>query len=208
MLEYTGRSVPFSPDTLITGPALLDASNLVAVTASVGQTLDALRALMSLAAEVSEIDRTRALLQEDADMDALLPSSDGMEEELTADQDDDVGVEELTADQDNDVGVEEDHPGLVAGGGGGDRVGSEVAVTAQGAELPGGRQPMLASRSRFEVTSRDRLYLQMANLPRRFHQMVAGEFGGLTLLELTASNLATRLLDSNTPASVTLNPKP
>ena len=115
--EYTGRSVPFSADTPLTGPALLDASNLVAVTASVGQTLDALRALMSLAAEVSEIDRTRALLQEDADMDALLPSSDGMEEELTADQDDDVGVEELTADQDNDVGVEEDHPGLVAGGG-------------------------------------------------------------------------------------------
>ncbi len=186
MLEYTGRSVPFSPDTLLTGPALLDASNLVAVTASVGQTLDALRALMSLAAEVSEIDRTRALVQEDEDMDAPLPSSDGMEDELTGEQLDDVGVED----------------GLVAGGGGGDRVGSEVAVTARGAELPGGRQPMLASRSRFEVTSRDRLYLQMANLPRRFHQMVAGEFGGLTLLELTASNLATRLLDSNTPASV------
>ena len=204
MLEYTGRSVPFSADTPLTGPALLDASNLVAVTASVGQTLDALRALMSLAAEVSEIDRTRALLreEEDADMDDPLPSSDGMEEELTADQDDDVGVEELTADQDEDVGVEEGPPGVVAGGGGGDRVGSEVEVVARGAELPGGRQAMLASRARFEVTSRDRLYLQMANLPRRFHQMVAGEFGGLTLLELTAANLATRLLDSNTPASV------
>jgi hypothetical protein len=184
----TGRSAPFFPDTPLTGPALLDASNLVAVTASVGQTLDALRALMSLAAEVTEIDRTRALVQEDADMDAPLPSSDGMEEEVIGDQDDDVGVE---------GGL-----GLVAGGGGGDRVGSEVEVTARGAELPGGRQPMLASRTRFEVTSRDRLYLQMANLPRRFHQMVAGEFGGLTLLELTASNLATRLLDSSTPASV------
>jgi hypothetical protein len=144
---------------------------------------------MSLAAEVSEIDRTRALVQEDADEVAVLPSSDGMEEEL------------ITADQDDDVGVED---GLVAGGGGGDRVGSEVKVVGQGAELPWGRQPMLASRARFEVTSRDRLYLQMANLPRRFHQMVAGEFGGLTLLELTASNLATRLLDSNTPASVYL----
>jgi len=51
------------------------------------------------------------------------------------------------------------------------------------------------------VTSRDRLMLQLAQLPQRFHQMVAGAFGGPSLLELTCRQLATRLHESNTPPS-------
>ena len=51
------------------------------------------------------------------------------------------------------------------------------------------------------MTSRDRLHLQLARLPARFHAMVAAAFGGPTLLELTAAQLATRLLESDTPAA-------
>lgn len=50
-------------------------------------------------------------------------------------------------------------------------------------------QPVLASRARFEVTSRDRLMLQLAKMPRKFHEMVAGAFGGPSLLELTAAQV-------------------
>ena len=41
-------------------------------------------------------------------------------------------------------------------------VGEHVTVAASGAEVPQGRQPVRASRGRFEVTSRDRLYLLLS----------------------------------------------
>jgi len=169
--EYKGRTMPL-PDTTH-GPCALTSSNLVAVTASVGSTLDALSNLIGLGQELADIDLTRALVNEEADLDAPQPSSsDAMQLE----------------------GDGNDHAE--------ERVGAQVLVTSQQAEMAAGRQPMLASRGRFEVTSRDRLHLQLAKLPRRFHDMVAAAFGGPTLLELTASHLASRLLETNTPASV------
>ena len=74
-----------------------------------------------------------------------------------------------------------------------------VVVVSHGAELPAGRQPAVASRQHFEVTTRDRLFVQLAKLPPRFHEEVARAFGGQSLLELTAASLAARLLDSETP---------
>ena len=82
-----------------------------------------------------------------------------------------------------------------------DVVGSDVTVVSSGPELPAGRQPILASRRRFEITARDRLFLQLAKLPQSFHQRVTGAFGGPSLLELTATDLAQRLGESNTPPS-------
>jgi len=161
------------PDTH--GPAILKASNLVAVTTSVGSTLDALSNLIALDDELAQIDRTRALVNEEADLDAPQPSS-----------------AHLMEDQGNDGEYIESVDERVVG---------QVAVTSHGAEMAAGRQPMLASRGRFEVTSRDRLNLQLAKLPQRFHDMVAAAFGGPTLLELTASHLASRLLENNTAAS-------
>ena len=74
-------------------------------------------------------------------------------------------------------------------------------VAARSAELGAGRQPLTASRGRFEVTSRDRLLLQLAKLPSRFHEEVAAAFGGPSLLEITAAQLGLRLLESGTPAA-------
>ena len=62
-------------------------------------------------------------------------------------------------------------------------VGEHVSVSASGAEVPQGRQPVIASRGRFEVTSRDRLYLLLSRLPQRFHAEVAGAFGGRLLTD-------------------------
>jgi hypothetical protein len=178
--EYAGRTAPKREAMLASA---LSSSNLVAVTASVGTTLDALRGLMSVGAEVAEIERVRALALDEEDQDEPLASSMA------------VGSEEGEGE-----GGEE----------GEDQVGSEVTLgsyllpvlASRGPELAAGRQPALASRRRFEVTSRDRLFLQLAKLPERFHAEVAGAFGGPTLLELTAAQLAKRLGEASLPASV------
>ena len=172
---YEGRTAP----RLAEGVSALEASNLVAVTTSVGSTLDALRNLMSFDADAAELERVRQLVEEELDLDEPEPSSLTQE-----DGDDDDGIGDLPA-----------LPGDV------DEVGDAVMEESRGAVLPAGRQPLRASRVRFEVTSRDRLYLQLARLPQRFHQEAAGAFGGGTLLELTANQLAQRLLESDIPVT-------
>ena len=152
---YEGRTAP----RLAEGVSALEASNLVAVTTSVGSTLDALRNLMSFDADAAELERVRQLVEEELDLDEPEPSSLPQE---GADAADGGG-----GDDDDDDGAGE----LPALPGEGDEVGDAVTEASRGAELPAGRQPLRASRGRFEVTSRDRLYLQLARLPQRFHQV-------------------------------------
>ena len=178
--EYHGRTVVLPSEA----PSAMEGSNLVAVTASVGSTLDALGALMRLGEEIAEIERTRALVQEDGDMDT--PEAGSNLPAAAAGR----GPDDAAATSREDGALLQQ-----------DMVGDNVMQTSRQAEIPEGRQPVLASRSRFEVTSRDRLMLQLAQLPQRFHQMVAGAFGGPSLLELTCRQLATRLHESNTPPS-------
>ena len=44
-------------------------------------------------------------------------------------------------------------------------------------------------------------FLQLAKLPQRFHAEVASAFGGPTLLELTAAQLAARLYENDLPVT-------
>lgn len=81
-------------------------------------------------------------------------------------------------------------------------VGEGIAVTCCGSDPP--PRQILAPRDQLEVTSRDRLFLQLANLPQRIHAEVAGTFGGGTLLEITAKQLASRVVDANVSPSVLL----
>lgn len=180
---YEGRIArPMPTDA----PSALDASNLVAVTASVGSTLDALCGLMRVGAEVAELERARELIHEDGDDEAPLPSS-------TAPMEDSEEERGETPPAEWDAAME--------GASDAEQVGASVTVVSHGAELPEGRQPALAARGRFEVTSRERLYLQLSRLPPRFHAEVAGAFGGPSLLELVSSRLAQQLLESSTRAS-------
>ena len=201
--EYHGRKVAVAGS----GPSAMEASNLVAVTASVGSTLDALGGLMGLGAELAELERTRALVQEAEDLEAPLPGSTEvpLASPMEMEADDEAAVEEDEADAEAEA-LEADALAMAASAvvaeAPAEAVGAEVTVASRGAELPAGRQPLTAARGRFEVTSRDRLLLQLAKLPERFHDEVRGAFGGASLLELTASQLAARLLTSNTSASV------
>jgi len=119
--EYKGRTVVVPSSA----PSALEASNLVAVTASVGSTLDALSGLLAIGADIDEIERTRALVQEDQDLDEAARGSDA---KTNAESDAD-GM---------DCGREEQE------GGGGEEargvVGTEVTEVSRQAEIPAGRQ--------------------------------------------------------------------
>lgn len=57
-------------------------------------------------------------------------------------------------------------------------------------------RPLMADRKYFDITNRDRLYLNLSKLPSRFHLEVNRSFqGGSTLLDYTASVLAKRLIE-------------
>jgi len=167
--EYTGRIAR----PVDTAPSALAAANLVAVTASVGSTLDALRGLMSVGAEIAEIERTRALVADDDDADEPMAASN--------------------APADADGGATDDDMADTL------YVGDDVTVSSHAPDIAGGSQPVVASRGRFEVTSRDRLFVQLAKLPPRFHAEVAQAFGGQSLLELSAAEIAKRLLEAKLP---------
>jgi len=57
--------------------------------------------------------------------------------------------------------------------------------------------PVVASKSQFELTARDRTHLQLARLPPICHATVAGVFGGSSLLDMMAMNIARQLIASN-----------
>ena len=162
---------------------------------------------MRVAPDAAEMHRLRQLVQEENDLDEAQPSSAALAEAATAAspmsaEDGTPTTEAVVATPGGNAEDEErGEEGGEEGAPPADLVGETVAVASRGAELPEGRQPVLASRGRYEVTSRDRLFLQLARLPERFHAEVAGAFGARSLIELTAARLASELAASNTPPS-------
>jgi len=127
---YYGRTKPATKEA--TG-SLLETSNLVAVTSSVGETIDTLKGLMKLKEQHEQLNTIRYLTAEsdDATMD----------------------VEEAS-----------------------------------------NERPIMASSKAYDITSRDRLYLNLSSLPARFHQEAARSFGGDNLMDMAASEIAKRLI--------------
>lgn len=128
--EYNGRTAPAAKET---AGAVLESSNLVSVTSSVGETIDALQGLMKLKEQVEQLNTVR---------------------DLTIESDD-------TAMESNETNNE---------------------------------RPIEASAKAYDITSRDRLYLNLSRLPFRFHQEVARSFGGNDLMDIAASEVAARLV--------------
>ena len=137
--EYHGRAVA-AP---LEAPSAMEASNLVALTTSVGSTLDALGALMRLGEEVAEMERTRALVQEDHDMDMPEAGSNAAPAAAAAGQ----GAGEAAATAPPDDGARAQH-GLASGcdeggnvmGSMGEVAGPDITQAPSLAELPQGRQ--------------------------------------------------------------------
>lgn len=58
--------------------------------------------------------------------------------------------------------------------------------------------PLVAETNQLEVTSRDRLYMQLCKLPSRFHHMVEEALGrGISLAEKYAWDVARNILKDN-----------
>merc|ERR1712083_435059 len=64
----------------------------------------------------------------------------------------------------------------------------------------GGSRPLVVATNQLEITSRDRLYMQLCKLPSRFHHMVEEALvqrGGITLAEKCARQVARLMLRDN-----------
>ena len=71
-----------------------------------------------------------------------------------------------------------------------------VGLVEEVSETDGAETTLMAAQNSFNITNRDRLYLNLSRLPTSFHLQIDQTFqGGATLLEHTASYLAKRLID-------------
>ncbi|KAL3905136.1 MAG: hypothetical protein SGARI_004602 [Bacillariaceae sp.] len=66
-------------------------------------------------------------------------------------------------------------------------------------ETPSAKPKVYAEKKEFKLTSRDRLYLQLSRLPKVCHDEIATAFGGKTLQELAAAEIANRLREDDIP---------
>jgi hypothetical protein len=62
-------------------------------------------------------------------------------------------------------------------------------------------RPLEADAGVLEVTSRDRLDILMAKLPKRFHLAVADAFGGISLVEECAEQISRQMVANKIPLS-------
>lgn len=63
------------------------------------------------------------------------------------------------------------------------------------------RPRVVAQHGHLEVTSRDRINIQLAKLPRQFHDIVGETLGGPSLAELCAEDVARRMVADRVPVS-------
>lgn len=132
--EYNGRIVPFPVDEDKEKSAF-EASDLVNLTSSTGQTLESMVQLVKVHQQLDHLDEVRALVE---DMD--------------------------------------------------------VTTTEQS-------RPIEAAVGTLEVTSKDRLDMLLIALPQKFHRVVAEAFGGISLVEECAKEVAHRMFECKLPLS-------
>lgn len=172
--------------------SLQGSSNLVAVTASRGATLDALSQLMVTRADHAELGRVKELTAEPelaaakseplelADADPTAPLEEAMTDTAVAPASGDApsmleAPARVPADEQGQIDCLDGPPDA-----------AEKPIT------------VVARAGKFEVTAHERRLLQLTRLPPACQQSVQVAFGGNTLLERTAQSLAKRLLESNT----------
>jgi len=187
------------------------ASNLVAVTTSVGYTLDALEGLMRVTKQHSELARVRELTYEpeameveadraaaeasaeaEVEAEAAAPEAAAAAPEAVAEAAATAAAPEAAAAAPEAAAEVEAEVAAAAAAPEAAAAATEAAAAATEAAAPRLRAAM-ASHA-FDVTSRERLYLQLHALPATFHAAVDGAFGGRSLLESCAATVAERMV--------------
>ena len=130
--DYGGRTIPFPVDEA--RKRAFGAADMVSITASTGQTLEALANLVQVAEQLEHLDEARQIANDD----------------------------------------------------------ESVGETSR---------PVVAEGGVLEVTNRDRHDILLAKLPKRFHLMIGEVFGGPTLAEECAREVARRIMANNIPLS-------
>eukprot|EP00978_Attheya_sp_CCMP212_P017969 scaffold48605_cov49-Attheya_sp.AAC.3 len=147
----------------------LESSNLVSVTSSVGTTLDSLSQLMNVFDQHALLGRVHELHHEEEDMD------------------DDVNIDAEQGNDDDNAETEDEEM-------------HECDPPTWANNDDGGKKrehSLMAKRTSFQVTNRERLHWNLSKLPDRFHDEVARAFGGPSLTRLMAASLAKRMVEDN-----------
>jgi len=103
--------------------------------------------------------------------------------------DDEVADEPM---QDDEGMVDERQSGME------EELSEEVQVEPEQANAT---RPTQALHGTLEVTNRDRINILLSKLPRRFHEIVGEVFGGPTLAEMCAEDIARRMVADRIPVS-------
>jgi len=189
---YNGRTIA-APEK---SESALGVSDLVRVTASEGETLDALSQLMAVSDQHKQIELVRDLTHEEeeekgGDLGPLPPPIPEVEGGAAHD----AALAAAAAGGDGGNEKDDEDSAIVAAAAAAAAAAPEEKEEAgEGATGGGSQGNTTTNRAALEITSRDRLYLSLSKLPVRFHQEVALVFGGPTLLEITAATLAKRLV--------------
>jgi hypothetical protein len=174
-LQGTGQLATIAASVTESIRASLFQSNVVAVTASVGSTIDAIRKLAAFQRDNASLKKTEEL--------AKLTNEEPCAEA-------DVEMEDTKADEaasvDEEMKVEEEED---------TKVGEEMKVEEE--------EPIkvFAKKKEFTLTSRDRLYLQLSRLPKICHEQVVVAFGGKSLQVISAEKIANKLREEDIPLS-------
>ena len=139
--------------------------------------------IVSVTASVgSTIDSVRKLVTFQADHDAMKKT------EVLAKLPDEMEETEDEEEEVKNIDVDE-----------GDEAVKETGVEMTGASKSSSSTKVFAEKKEIQLTSRDRLYLQLSRLPKLFHDEVFRVFGGKSLQTIAAESIAERLVKDEIP---------
>jgi hypothetical protein len=185
---YEGRTVPFPRGTPHT--AAFATANLINITSSTGQTLEALANLVQIIKQHKHLDDVQKL--NDVEQDETM-AHDGVAM-------DDVGQDEIMVPGGPAGGEDPSCPVLAVGVV--DDVGQDETMLHDGTVgAEDSTRPVVAQPGTLKTTSRDRHDILLAKLPKRFHLIVGDAFGGPTLAHECAQGIARRMMADKIPLS-------
>jgi len=150
--------------------SLFDSGNVSSVTASVGETMEALSQLCKFQKDHASLKKIEELSKPPPETTMAEEEEDSKAEE-PMDEKEEI-EEENSSKGDDAMEDKEDEP-----------------------KEANEHKPVFLSENTFSVTNLDRLYLQISRLPGICHQHVEDAFGGKTLQEVVAADIAKRMVD-------------
>lgn len=155
--------------------SLFQQGNVASVTASVGETMEAMAQLCSFQRDHKELERVEELAELPEEEEEAMEEGEGSASEEEEEAEEEEAMEE---DENEGKDVSEEGTAEVA-----DKIGSSPLA------------PVFAPAKKFGLTNIDRIYLSISRLPMVCHKVVEDAFGGRSLQEIAATDVAGRLVE-------------